>query len=133
MKNLNPIFILFFSFLLMVNSSCGTGPIQNRRPAGLNLKTCQKLISDLMRGRHGHVESLESIKLDLKQRNILDHDYADRFLKNELYQRLVLKHENIDNIEKSVLILALIKKRNPQFTPQKVAQRYQSLFHTCGI
>ena len=69
----------------------------------------------------------------LIQANISSKKDLKELLDDPIYKNFIFKHEKPHTLDQSALIVDLIRKQNPEWSPSVVTRRYKLLFNTCGI
>jgi hypothetical protein len=118
---------------ILAAQSCSQSLINNRVPSGIGPSTCNELLSAVIKDSPLTPDSQSINLIKLIDEGVTTPENIQILLQSPVYKKLIFASESADNLENSALIVELISKTNPNWTPLQVTKRYKLLFHTCGI
>jgi hypothetical protein len=119
--------------LLLLLSSCGSISHNNRNPSGIRPSKCSALVKAIIKNEQVAADNISSHMRRLILEDITTKKSIKDLLENPIYKEFIFNSEQPKNLNKSAVIVELIKKQNPDWTPSNVLKRYRLLFNTCGI
>lgn len=112
---------LLSALIFMTLTACSSGQKLGARFPASSDGGCESLIKDLVSTEHTPLFKLSDF-------SDLETDFIDQ---DETLKSLVELHQSSINREQSRIALALLREKNPDFSPRELAREYTRLLNDC--